>query len=248
MAETAAAGEAGAIYLSPHLDDAALSCGGQIVARSRRGERPWIVTACTAAAPAELSPFARRLHRQWGLDGADVADVRRREDRAACAVLGAEPHHLDLLDGAYRRVDGDWLYPTWRALCGPPSPRDPALARLVELLARLPPAARVVAPLAAGGHVDHRLMRRAAEEVFGRRLTYYEDLPYARSRIVLLRALGWRRWRWRRQTIPLSAADLDAKCRAIACYASQFPDPHPIEHQIRTLAHHRGGERTWQRR
>ena len=37
----------------------------------------------------------------------------------------------------------------------------------------------LVATLGAGGHVDHRLVRLAAEAVHGAGLLYYEDYPYA---------------------------------------------------------------------
>ena len=141
-----------------------------------------------------------------------------------------------------------------RSTSGPSSADLGHLERLRRILAGLPPAERVYAPLAAGGHVDHRLTRRAAEAVFGRRLEYYEDYPYVRSRVVLVKALGFSLWRPR--TVELETADLDAKVRAFGCFASQlstaFADPEDMKRQVRVFferrgRHKAGGERLWRR-
>jgi LmbE family N-acetylglucosaminyl deacetylase len=244
------------LYVSPHLDDVAFSCGGQIHGAAGRGRRILIVTLHTADPPGEgLSAFAEALHREWSL-GPEAMAVRRQEDRKACAVLGAEPRHESELDAVYRRGgDGRSFYDTPEALRGRPVAADlEHLERLRRILAELPPAKRVYAPLAAGGHVDHRLTRRAAEAVFGRRLEYYEDYPYVRSRVVLVKALGFSLWR--RRTVELETADLDAKVRAFGCFASQlstaFADPEDMKRQVRVFferrgRHKAGGERLWRR-
>jgi hypothetical protein len=41
----------------------------------------------------------------------------------------------------------------------------------------LPPDWQLVCPLTLGNHVDHQLVRQAAERI-GRPLCYYADLPY----------------------------------------------------------------------
>src|ERR671924_35132 len=55
------------VYLSPHLDDAALSCGGAIARHSSAGARVLVVTICTALPSPEgpFSSFAEEQHRQW---------------------------------------------------------------------------------------------------------------------------------------------------------------------------------------
>ena len=77
------------IYLSPHLDDAAFSCGGLIWEQVKAGETVEVWTICAGEPPeGELPPFARSLHDRWGTGGQTVAR-RRAEDQAACEVLGA---------------------------------------------------------------------------------------------------------------------------------------------------------------
>ncbi|MFQ5421191.1 MAG: PIG-L family deacetylase, partial [Anaerolineae bacterium] len=66
-----------AIYLSPHLDDAALSCGGQIFTRTSAGESVLVVTVMAGDAPPGLSsPIVEELHGRWQLPEGTVA--RRR--------------------------------------------------------------------------------------------------------------------------------------------------------------------------
>ena len=245
-----------ALYLSPHLDDAALSCGGQIHAAARTGKRVLIVTLHTAdPSSGRLSALAEAVHGEWGL-GPDAMEARRDEDRKACAALGAELRHEPLVDALYRLgAGGEPFYESPSALRGPPVRADLAhVDALTRVLEALPPAERIYGPLAAGGHVDHRLTRRAAEEVFGKRLEYYEDYPYVRSRVVLAKALGLRLWRFR--TVELDEADLAAKIRAIACYATQlstaFADEDDMARQVegfyRRLGRGKaGGERLWRK-
>lgn len=247
------AGTWDAVYLSPHLDDAAFSCGGQISARTRSGERVLVVTLFAGDPPAvELPRLARELHELWGL-GDDAVELRRREDLQAARVLGCEPIHRDLPEAAYRRGrSGRPLYPALRDLFGEIPPED--LERLDWLesdLRELPPAAEVLAPIAAGGHVDHRLVRRAAERALGPGLLHYEDYPYARKRRVLSKALGRRR-RWEAAVRRLEPEDVAARIRAMACYRSQlgtaFSGPDDLARRVRRQVRRTGGERLWRRR
>jgi len=56
------------VFLSPHLDDAVLSCGGFIFELIQKGERVEICTICAGdPPPGELSPLAEMLHQRWGV-------------------------------------------------------------------------------------------------------------------------------------------------------------------------------------
>src|SRR5579885_1850473 len=94
------------IYLQPHFDDAALSCGGAIALQTGTGQKVLIVTVF-GGAPAEgtrLSPFAVQLQERTGLgaDGAEAVRRRREEDSAAAAILGADTLWLDFPEAIYR--------------------------------------------------------------------------------------------------------------------------------------------------
>ena len=167
------------VYLSPHLDDAVLSAGGLIYEQTRSGIPVEIWTFMSGYAPEEaVSPFAESLHQQWGFTSAEeTTRSRRKEDKNAAAVVGAKTVHFDFLDCIYRRgPNGDWLY---SEISVPPHAEDADIPkRIAEIVsARLMPDDVLVAQLSVGSHVDHVLVRQAAE-LLGRPLFYDIDIPY----------------------------------------------------------------------
>lgn len=220
-----AVASASRIVLSPHLDDAALSLGGSIARWSAAGERILVVTVA-AGSPSPLalmSSFAESLHRAWGVGSTDVVALRRREDEAAMAILGAEAERLERLDAVYRlpqRYDGD------AALLGEPALEDRLGVELASDLAPIlaaSPRAGILAPLAVGGHVDHRVVHRVAVALArrGREVRFYEDFPYAARPF----AVEDRRAAIALELEPVSvdiAATIERKVDAVLAYASQI--------------------------
>lgn len=167
------------IYLSPHLDDAVLSAGGWIHEQTQAGNKVEIWTImCGDPHLTEYSPFAQRLHFRWGFSSAEeTVRMRREEDRTAAAIVGATTVHFDFLDCIYRRAPkGEWLYDE---ISVPPHEADTSYpAQIAEaILSRLLPDDQIVCQLALGSHVDHVLVRQAAE-LLGRSLRYTIDIPY----------------------------------------------------------------------
>jgi LmbE family N-acetylglucosaminyl deacetylase len=245
-----------AIYLSPHLDDAALSCGGQIYAATQAGARVLIVTITAGDPVAPVSTYAASLHARWEL--IDATEARRQEDMAACAILGAEPHHWDVPDCIYRvDEDGAPFYLSDADIFGAVAPAEMALvARLAEQMRALPRAMQVLVPLTVGHHVDHQLVRLAAEEAFDpATLLYYEDYPYAQQPESVAQTLaqtdGRSDARWVERVVALDNSALAAKYEAIATFCSQlstfFRDRADLEAQVGGYARSVGGERQWRR-
>jgi LmbE family N-acetylglucosaminyl deacetylase len=171
------------VYLSPHLDDAVFSCGGLIARQISSGDDVQVVTLFAGDPPVgELTPFAYELHRRWGGEGSPMG-LRRAEDLVACGRLGASVVHLGFSDAVYRRAaDGRALHPDSESLFATPSPEEePLVDAIADALERsVAHEAEVYLPLGIGGHVDHRLTRRAGERA-GHPLWYYRDIPYALS-------------------------------------------------------------------
>jgi LmbE family N-acetylglucosaminyl deacetylase len=167
------------IYLSPHLDDAVLSAGGLIYEQSQSGTPVEIWTfMCGFAPPGEVSPFAQLQHAQWGFSSAEETTRKRREeDKTAAALVGATVVHFDFLDCIYRRgKNGEWLYDD---IFPPLHPEDKELpAQIAETISpRLQPDDVLVCQLSVGSHVDHILVRQAAE-LLRCSLRYDIDVPY----------------------------------------------------------------------
>jgi LmbE family N-acetylglucosaminyl deacetylase len=246
------AARADLLVLSPHLDDAALSCGARIAAAAGRGERVVVATFFTADEPAEApSELAADLRRWWRLAPGEVMAARRREDAAALARLAAELVHLGLPEAPYRlAADGRPHYTELRALFGAPAAADAAALgiRLDAALGGLPPGGLTLAPLGVGGHVDHRLLRAAAERS-GRELAYYEEFPYVAWKWLALRRALVRPRDWHADTLPVPPALFESKAAAIAAYASQVPamfrSEARLRKQLRRHLRRAGGERIW---
>lgn len=168
------------IYLSPHLDDAVLSCGGLIFEQTRQGipVEIWTIFAGDPP-PGPISAFAQATHLLWGTsNGAETVALRKAEDQEAARLVGAEFVHFDFPDCIYRRSpDGTPLYP--ESVFAPAHLSDRGLPRCIAkvLKSELLPGDILVCPLTLGGHVDHVLARRAAE-LLHRPLRYYADVPY----------------------------------------------------------------------
>ncbi|GIV65830.1 MAG: GlcNAc-PI de-N-acetylase [Bellilinea sp.] len=212
------------VFLSPHLDDAVLSCGGLIYELIQNGEQVEICTVCAGdPPPGKLSPLAKMLHQRWGVTARQSQAIRRKEDLAACQVIGAIPFHLHIPDCIYRRnpKTDQPLITTNEELFQPlPAVEYPLAHRLAKQLANhIPSTSRIVCPLTLGRHVDHHLTRSAAERL-GRTLWYYADYPYLLQEAGKLHEYISPEWQHYETSISLSG------CRAwqdaIACYQSQI--------------------------
>lgn len=211
------------LFIAPHLDDAALSCGGQIAQLVDAGSRVLAVTLCAGDPPADmpLSPFAQYLHREWAL-GDDPIAVRRHEDQRALALLGCDALHLDQLDAPYR-VAAYGVGDGWR---GAVDPNDPLIAAAHAILAKLheyQPAARVYVPLGVGTHVDHQVVCAAgcALHEHGADVRWYEDAPYAaKAPDAVPRRIRSLTFAVQPEVIAIDQT-LERKLQAIGMYASQ---------------------------
>jgi LmbE family N-acetylglucosaminyl deacetylase len=191
--------------VSPHCDDAVLSCGGLLAARPGA-----TVVTVFAGDPPPGAPLT-----EWDVaagfrPGDRPMAARRAEDGAALALLGARPVWLRFLDAQY----------------GPPPPDDAVAAALERLLSGAGP--RCVAVPLGLFHEDHRLVHRAAlrarERHPGHDWLVYAEALYRRIPGLVDAALAGL------ADAGLRAAPLEPtrhsspalKRRAVACYRSQL--------------------------
>jgi LmbE family N-acetylglucosaminyl deacetylase len=155
-----------AVVLSPHLDDAVLSCWHVL---SGPGEVTVInVFAGFPTAGSGASWWDRMTGA--GDSTARMAE-RHAEDRAACAMAGRTATYLEFLDDQY----------------DPPEQSVDEIASALRDV--IDPDAVVYAPAALGDHADHEQVRAAALELAssGQRVRLYADHPHAVRN-------GWPAW------------------------------------------------------
>lgn len=219
-----------------------------IFEQSRRREDVQIWTLFSGIPAAEfLSDFAQEMHGKWGTTTArETVLLRREEDRRAAAVLGARVEHFDFLDAIYRQgADGAALYadPVGATLNDADRGVPEEIAR--ELGGRLQPDDRIVCLLGIGGHVDHVLVRHAAESL-GRSLCFVADFPYVLKHpdSVAAAASGLAS-----SVNRVSETGLEAWIEAVRAYQSQlrtvFEGSLDEDQTIREYCSGAGGVRTW---
>ena len=203
------------VFLSPHLDDAVLSCGALMRALAPRSEIH-VVTVFTEITDGPHTRAARSFLRQCGHgDATALFAARRDEDRAVLDGLGVGHEHLGVPDALFRRrvvpkavsrlarvlPELDHRYPTFRfdIALGRVSRGDRPLGDdlAARLDARLAGADLVFAPLGVGRHVDHLLTRTLGAR-HPDRVVYYSDFPYDQTHPRdedFVRRHGLRPWR-----------------------------------------------------
>jgi LmbE family N-acetylglucosaminyl deacetylase len=159
------------IILSPHLDDAALSCGGRML-----GDQSVLVVnvfnrGCWWRFPYTLDDAHR------------IQACRYAEESLVSRMSGSAMKMLDLPEALLRG------HPFEELFTARPDNRDDEVAATlraaVGALAREYPLAHWFLPLAVGEHIDHHIVRDSAiaaltaQGVNSTHLHFYEDLPYS---------------------------------------------------------------------
>lgn len=167
-----------AFFISPHLDDAAFSCGGTLLKMRSAG---WRTILCTIFTKSVLNPkgfaLACQLDKNLAAD-VDYMKLRRSEDCRAAQMLGAaEVLHLNFPEAPHRgyksaaelfagEKSGDEI---WKSV-----------AEYLEMLDEIHQPAAIFAPQGLGNHADHLQTIRAVRQTFAvEQLYWYRDTPYA---------------------------------------------------------------------
>ena len=168
-----------ALFISPHLDDVAFSCGATVSWLASRGWRCVLATAFTRSVHNPTG-FALACQTDKGLPvDVDYMALRRQEDAACGQALGTEAvRWLDFAEAPHRGYD------TAAQLFAPPHMGDSVvepLSQALSALCRELQPAITFAPLALGAHVDHVQLQRAVRLAVGAQapVAWYRDMPYA---------------------------------------------------------------------
>ena len=200
------------LAVSPHLDDAAFSAGGTLALRARDGWKVTIAT-CFTGNVARSGGFALACQLDKGLaPDIDYMALRRAEDEAACAALGARARYLPFLEAPHRGYESaPALFAGRRADDDMVGRLAPALAALIGEVA----PDLILGPLCLGDHVDHHVVRDALACVGAGPLILWEDWPYADRPEVTRPADA-------ALIVPLDDWARERRTAACAAYASQL--------------------------
>jgi LmbE family N-acetylglucosaminyl deacetylase len=227
------------IYLQPHFDDAALSCGGAIAVQKLAGMHVLVVTVFGGVPGDEsVSPFAAQNLQRMSLSRSprDAVRQRREEDAAALELLGADTLWLDYPEAIYRGSPP--YYASEEAIFGSVNPGDlnldSELAALVARMHELAPLAVIYAPLGIGHHVDHQLCCSAADRLAQQKVNvkFYEDFPYVSRQGALTTRQKDLGITMEPELVEISGV-VRAKEEAIARYGSQVPHLFQTEERMR---------------
>ncbi len=163
------------IYLSPHMDDAVLSCGGRIAMQVSRGERVLVVTVFSGIDDTRAAsiPFVSSKNLR----------ALQAEDDAALGRLEVDHLRLDYRDGAFRQ-----RFPLLRyGLHLHAEKRFADMLKPIrtelEQICSAAACRNLYVPLGIGQHIDHHLAYRIGDHLRQKPVNppsvrLYEDIPY----------------------------------------------------------------------
>ena len=146
------------IFISPHLDDVALSVGGIVnnLIDTKIDTEIW--TFFSGSPDNEnLSDFALSLHNRWELPW-NAPKIRRLEDKKACKILGARYKHFNIPDCIYRNDrEGNPIIREEDDLYQPiPDSQQFLVKKIADQINYHATSNDIfVSPMAIGNHIDH---------------------------------------------------------------------------------------------
>jgi len=222
------------VVVSPHFDDAAMGAGEMLIHHADRSATT--VITVLGGRPPRYPDEPTEWDALGGFKaGDDVVAVRREEDAAAMAVLGAKPVWLEFPDHQYLAVEDR------------PTAADVAPTLEQAIVAESPTAVFTPMGIANPDHVmTHGASLLVREQHPEWAWFAYEDHGYKH----LPGMLAWRVSKLFREGIwPTPALvpidlDEDRKRKAIGCYTSQIP-PLERDHALSTRLAVHAPEQFW---
>jgi LmbE family N-acetylglucosaminyl deacetylase len=169
------------LVISPHLDDAVLSCAEYLLWLKKSNYDIHVLTVFTSFANKNICREAMEYMRNSGVSNqTDFEAMRKKEDGIAMNMLGVRFSHLDFTDGWFRSHGKTVLYPGRELFLGKVSSLDSNLmSRLMRKMREYTGYDLILAPFGVGKHVDHIICRNIISEIFNNHdIHFYCEYPY----------------------------------------------------------------------
>ena len=209
------------LFIEPHPDDLALSCGGFLIHAAAQ-HRVDVLTVFTRG-PLETFPWKKQLT----LSECDYDSLRAQESTIAIEEFLGCNNQLLAWELAVRRDH--------RSPYEMPNEQDAAitsaLTRELVVLLQVSNYSLIVAPLGVGAHIDHLICHEAVKSLkLLNRTAYFEDMPYARNRLKHSQRLEtvMRSTNLRSRAVDITAV-VKEKAALSAIYKSQLDDFNFVE-------------------
>lgn len=173
-------------FISPHLDDAVLSCGSLLHHLADK-TKITVITIFTQDSGPPFTKFVKDFIRSSGFrNSSTFYKQRRTEDKSTIQLISSTInfHHLGFIDAAWRKKFAIVnLYPDPNyLLSGQMNRKDKNLIHLIrnKLLPLFPIKNDnnfIFIPLGIGNHIDHLITRDVCQTISSNCI-YYADFPY----------------------------------------------------------------------
>lgn len=201
------------LVLSPHLDDAVLSLGSHIIKWKKEGKKIKVITVFNRFGNEENIPsYSKNYLRKSGFDTiAEFEDARNREDRRAMKMMGVDYENWGFVDAGFRGIYGT----RGKLLSGVIDKRDKVLIKRIEEKIKKLKSDLLLVPFGVGGHVDHLIVKKVAEEM-RININYYLESPYLWQNFNYIKLI------WKIFRIKSVIREKNEKQRILRSYKSQY--------------------------
>ncbi len=213
------------VILSPHLDDAVLSCGDYISYLIEQKCKVEVISVFAGDYNENcLSDMAKEFHSMCELTN-NIVEARRKEDKKAMELLGCSFIHMEFMDCIYRsNILGEFVYTDFCQIYESNVHEEEEIVQNIkaEIYKLISDADVVLSPLAIGNHIDHMIVSyvaRKLEKTCPEKMVFYEDFPYV---------LNYKLSEWKElvkdmncKTIEFRETFFINKLKAAKCYLSQ---------------------------
>ena len=182
------------IFISPHLDDAILSCGGYLTHLRKNDHQVIVITVFSEAESNRHSKHTKQYLKHCGLNPTMVSpdmffQHRKDEDKQALKIIGLKGHYLGFSDLAWRKnkkIKSLFLYPNHKTIFSAQiHQQDELMIKQIsrkiktKLVKYHPQEVTIFAPIGIGNNTDHIIINKLLNNYEkSYQVVYWEDYPY----------------------------------------------------------------------